>query len=379
MSKHRPIRVLLTVPHLTSTAAPYRHMMALAKYLPRDRFALSICTLRRNGWDETKPLLDQLGVSLFSARYREKITSPKRFFRWLRGWRELEGYGPFDIQHSMDFSSIPLEGLACRLRGRPYIYSHRNMLDGKHFFLQGIKFRLSQRIICISDAVEKLVQKQGVPTAKIRKVYNGIDLDLIESQMQPNVEKSPYYVLFVGHIRPLKRQEDAIRAVAQLASELPDIRLGFAGNIYDQPYYEMLQQLVVDLDVADRVEFLGTRKDIPALMQSASALILCSSMDALPLTILEGMTVGVPIVASDVDGNKELIQDGHSGFLVKVGDIGGYADRLQRLLTDSELAINCAQNARQLIKGRYSAPIMVAGIADVYEEVALYNSLKRER
>ena len=369
MNSHQPIRVLLTVPHLTSTAAPYRHMMALAKYLPRERFALTICTLRRNGWEETKPLLDTLGIPLFSARYREKIFTPKRFLRWWRGWQELESKGPFDIQHSMDFSSIPLEAIACRLRGRPYMYSHRNMLDGKHFFLQGIKYRLSQRIISISDAVEGLLLKQGVAPQKIRKVYNGIDMELIEAQMKPDSARIPYYVLFVGHVRPLKRQEDAIRAVAQLARVLPDIRLGIAGNTYDQSYFEMLQALVEELGVAEHVEFLGVRKDIPALMQTASALILCSTMDALPLTVLEAMTVGVPVVASAVDGNKELIKDGHSGFLLQVGDVAGYADRLQQILTQPDLAQRLAQNARQNVETKFSAPMMVKGIAAVYEEL----------
>jgi hypothetical protein len=78
----KKIRVLLTVPHFSSSASPYREMMAIAKYLPKDEFELVICSLRKNGIEETGPKLDLLGVPYFTARYRiKKLKKNKKLYR----------------------------------------------------------------------------------------------------------------------------------------------------------------------------------------------------------------------------------------------------------------------------------------------------------
>lgn len=368
MSSARRIRVLLTVPHLTPTATPYRHMMAIARYLPHETFDLKICTLRKNGYEETRPLLDALGVPVFHARYRDKFRSLAGVRQWWQGIKTIKQHGPYDVQHSMDYSSVPLEVFDARWQGRPFIHTQRNM---EHKIGLRIKARLSQRVICVSQAVAEMVrQRMGVPASKVRQIYNGVDVEAITRQLNHETRRQPGHVLCVGHIRPLKRQEDAIRALALVRQQLPHARLSIAGSVFDVAYQQFLEQLVQELKLTEAVTFLGLRNDIPSLMQQAEAVVLCSDKDALPLTILEAMTVGVPVVASAVDGNKELVRDGETGFLVAHRDVEGYAAALHTLLAQPDLSLRFSRQAQVMIQEQYSAKRMVEQIAAVYQEVA---------
>jgi len=343
-------------------------MMALAKYIPKDQFDLTICSLRQNGYEETKPLLEGLGVTLCFARFRQKPTSGQAIIRWWRESKQLEAFGPFDVQHSMDFSAVPMEALFAKIHKRPYIYTQRNM---NHGWLQKSKTILADHIICISDAVEMMLrQKLHVPKRKICKIYNGIDLDDLSAQLAPNCKRKPGYILCVGHIRPLKRHKDAIKALDLLKDDFPQVVLAIAGAVYDESCYRSLRQLVDSLQLNDRVQFLGLRQDVPQLMQQAEALIHCSETDALPLTLLEAMTIGVPVVASEVDGNKELIVDGKSGFLVPLGNIDGYANALRNLMTNADLSQSFAAEARNTIEKKHTASRVVQQTASVYLEAA---------
>lgn len=342
--------------------------MAIARYLPKEVFDLKICTLRKNGYEDTKPLLDALAIPVFHARYRDKFRSLAGIRQWWQGIKTLEQYGPYDVQHSMDYSSVPLEVFAARWQGRPFIHTQRNM---EHKIGLRIKARMSQRIICVSQAVAEMVQqKMGIAAAKIRQIYNGVDIEAITGQLDEGLQRQPGHILCVGHVRPLKRQEDAIRALALVRQQVPHARLSIAGSVFDTAYQQFLEQLVQELKLTEAVTFLGLRNDVPRLMQQAEALILCSDKDALPLTILEAMTVGVPVVASAVDGNKELIRNGETGFLVAHRDVEGYAAALHTLLTQPDLSRQFSRQAQAMIQQQYSAKRMVEQIAAVYQEVA---------
>src|SRR5262245_3714832 len=120
-------KVLLTVPNLDSTASPWREAMGLARYLPGDRFQLTICALREDGVQESAPLLETLGVKCFVARFRPRGREPGRLLGPLHDRHLLHTHGPFDLQHSMDFTSSPFEAIMSRRHARKFLFSQRNM------------------------------------------------------------------------------------------------------------------------------------------------------------------------------------------------------------------------------------------------------------
>jgi glycosyltransferase involved in cell wall biosynthesis len=347
------------------TASPFREVMALAKYLPRDEFDLTICALRNQGLDEAGPVLEGLGVKAFVARFRPTLLTPSGIVATYRGQRLIARHGPFDIQHSLDWTSSPLEALLARAAGRRYLFSQGNLNQNGRRGLLRTKVLLSNHIIAISDATRDILPRYGVRRGNTTKVCLGLDLlDVGRAATRPRRG-----LLSVGHIIPLKRHEDAIRVLATLLPSFPDLRLRIAGPTYDERYHQSLCRLASDLGLSDRVEFLGVREDVLELMAAAQILLHCADPEAFGWVILEAWSVGLPVVVSQSSGPKEVVTHGQTGFLAPVGDIAAYAESVRALLISPGLADAIAARAREALERTYSARVMVEGIAEVYRRV----------
>lgn len=362
------IRILLTVPHLQSTASPYREMYALAKYLPKEDFELTICSLRDNGFSEAAPLLMEFGYQVLVARFRPRGRSFRHYKASLADQKLIARHGPFDIQHSLDFSSSPWEALLARLQSRFFVFTQRNL--GENSNKRGIQLKsfLANKTVAISDAVIDFLENLGSSQDKIKKIPLGIDHFNIPCEKDPTPNSNPY-ILSVGHLERRKRHQDAVRALALATSGILDLNLLIAGEFYDPHYFEELKSLAAELGVDHRVQFLGVRSDIISLMQGASALLLCSESEAFGWVVVEAMSVGLPVISSAADGPKEIITNGHTGFLVPIGDVAGYAAALNQVIYDPEQARSMAQNASDLVSEKYSARGMALQYADLYREL----------
>lgn len=184
-------RILLTTPHLHSVSSPYPDLMALAKYLPKDEFDLTVCSVAESGYRKTAPILSDLGVRCFVAKFRP-LGHSWRHFKYLpasiRDQKIIDKHGPFDIQHSLDFVSMPFEALAARWKARIYIYNQGNLHESGSKTTLRLKIRFAHRIIAVSEAVMKLLYHYGASPDKLRRIYLGVDLDEIDKQVATNQE-----------------------------------------------------------------------------------------------------------------------------------------------------------------------------------------------
>lgn len=363
------IRILLTVPHL-NTASPYREMMAIATFLPRDEFSLTICSLRKAGLDETAPLLANRGVPLVVAAFRPRQHSVRGVLRSLREQALISRLGSFDIQHSLDFTSSAFEAIVARCYRRHFIFSQRNMNEGGSSTCLRLKTMLATHAVAISSGTQRVLEHHGAAATSVTTIYNGIDLDSVGYRHPPSGRDGNEIVLCVGQVVSRKRQDDAVRAFAMLVADRPTVILRIVGPVVDHSYHDELVALAKELHVSDRVEFLGERRDVPELMRAADVLILCSEHEAFGWVIVEAMAIGLPVVASDAEGPKEIITDAETGFLIPVGDVVGYAQALRRILSDREQAARMAARARAMVEERFQARTMVAQLAALYRRVA---------
>lgn len=361
-------RVLLTVPHLSSTASPYRELIAIARHLPKAEFELVVCSLRSDGLDTTGPLLADLGVRSLVARFRPRGHRPRHWLASLQDTRRLRDFGPFALQHSLDFTTLPFEALLARLAGRRFVFSQRNLNPNGHPALLATKIRLANGIVAISQAALAALPRAGLGRRLVRVIPLGIDpLDLPERKQR--YELSPVGpVLVVGHLVPLKRYADAIRAVGMLADEFPRLELWIVGQEYDRAYAAGLRSLASELGLSERVRFLGPREDAARLMQEAALLVSCSESEAFSWVVLEAMAVGLPVVATRSGGPQELIDHGVDGALVAVGDTAALAQAIRELLERPDLARQRAA-AGSAKAGRLSAAGMVERLAQMYRDV----------
>jgi poly(glycerol-phosphate) alpha-glucosyltransferase len=156
----------------------------------------------------------------------------------------------------------------------------------------------------------------------------------------------PRLVLAMGRLLPVKRFGHALRVMARVLAEVPDARMVVHGRGEDLP---RLQQLAVELGIAERVEFPGYSTDPHAAMARATCLLVTGRREAMPLTQLECLTVGTPVVVYDVRyGPAEIVRDGIDGFVVPEGDLRAAADAVVRLLRDPALRARMSASATQV-------------------------------
>jgi glycosyltransferase involved in cell wall biosynthesis len=364
------IRILLTVPHLSRTASPYREMMAISKHLRHEEFDLTICALRDGGSQETGPLLDKMGIPWFVSLFRPRKPSIREFWLSHRAQKEISRRGPFDIQHSLDFTSSPAEALAARVRSRRYVYNQRNLNQNGHAFALRIKFLLSNRIVAIADHVRNFLLDHGAASSRLVRIYNGIDVEQVDLDMPPPVDiASRNLLLVLGNIQPSKRHEDIIRAMPLILERAPQMRLAMGGNVYNQPYLAELRQLAVQLKVEDKVDFLGGRSDVFELMRRAKALVLCSESEGLPWVILEAMAARLPVIVSDIEAHREIVDDGRTGLLARLGQPATYAAAVTQILDNPDFASRLASQARDRLEREFTAVTMVRQLEQMYREM----------
>ena len=176
----------------------------------------------------------------------------------------------------------------------------------------------------------------------------------------------PQLVLGLGRLTATKRFDHALAIMARVLTEVPDARLVVHGRGVDQP---RLQDLAQELGIADRVHFAGYTKDPHAAMARATCLLVTGRREAMPLTQLECLAAGTPVVVYDVRyGPAEIVRDGIDGFVVPDGDVAAAADAVVRLLRDATLRARMSASAFEVTE-RFSRTAYEKGWLDLARQV----------
>ena len=227
--------------------------------------------------------------------------------------------------------------------------------------------RLCSRIIAVSESTGADLVRQGYPAGRVTVVHNGIDAPRPAEPARPaGVPETAPLLLHVGRLTPTKGQGDLIEALARLArSDAVAVLVGQdleTGGAYERE----LEARAAELGVRDRVVFTGYRDDVPALLAAAAVFVLPSSAEGLPLTVLEAMAAGRPVVATRVGGTPEAVVDGETGLLVPAGDVAALARALDGLLADPERASRMGEAGRGRVAERFSAAAMSERVLATY-------------
>ena len=223
----------------------------------------------------------------------------------------------------------------------------------------------SRHVIAVSSAVAEHVRRLGRGSRPMSVIPNGVDTELFHPADEHDGQTKT--VLFVGRLVPNKGPETLLRAAPGVLGRRPDARFLFVG---DGPLEHSLKSLSRDLDVESRVSFLGVRHDVPDLMRQAAVLARPSTLEGMPLTVLEAMASALPVVATPVGGTPELVIDGENGFLVQPNDTEALASRLTDLLDDAAAAREMGLRGRKRVLAEHTWAQVVEQTEDVYARVA---------
>ncbi len=197
--------------------------------------------------------------------------------------------------------------------------------------------RLADRVnaVCAFSA-DALAANDGFERDRIEVIPNGIDVGDYEHVEPPaDLGTGRRYVTCIARFHPVKDHVTLLRGFAVVARQLADVDLLLAG---EGPLKSDLESLAATLRIAERVRFLGVRRDVPALLKASAVFCLASVSEAASLTVLEAMAAATPIVVTDVGGNPELVRHQRDGLLVPRGDFEALGRALLVLLTDRTLS-----------------------------------------
>ena len=224
---------------------------------------------------------------------------------------------------------------------------------------------LSARIICVCDSDRQLALQLRVARAKtLVTIHNGIapEAEQARPQTQP-----PRFIM-VARFSEQKDQTTLLHAVSLLEREGDphDYGVDLVGT---GPWFERLQELARDLDVLSRVCFLGDRHDVPELLAASQAFVLASHYEGLPISIMEAMRAGLPVIASDVSGVKEEVAHGQTGLLVPPRDAPALAGAMKAFIEDPARRQAMGLAGRQKFEREFTRDRMLSRIEELYREV----------
>jgi glycosyltransferase involved in cell wall biosynthesis len=342
-----------------------RQFATLVESLSRDRFNIHPACLRRIGG-----LSARLGeIPEFPPGGRVVgIQSQRAQLAIVRSLRR----DSIALAHAFDFYTNLMLIPAARTAGVPVIGSHRqlgDLLTKAQFKVQYWAFRLCNRVVCNSGAAADSLRAAGLPERKLVVIPNGLTEQAFAGCV-PAIPKKPG-VVRLGMIarmnNPVKNHPAFLKAAAELLKQFPAAEFVLVG---DGPLRPGLEAMAAELGIKEKVLFAGERHDIPAILASLDVSVLISSSESLSNVILESMAAGVPVVATEVGGNPELVTDGQTGLLVPPGDESKLVEALAHLVSDPLSRAQYASRSREFARSHFHINEVCHRFEQLYLEVA---------
>jgi glycosyltransferase involved in cell wall biosynthesis len=251
-----------------------------------------------------------------------------------------------------------------------------------HSMIEGARwrewaYRLTDRFATLTTAiskaaVERYVRVGAVPRKRMRFLPNGVDIQRFHpSRVSRSAKRAElglgdcFTWLAVGRFVPAKNYALMLRSFASVDN--PNTKLIIAG---DGPLRQQLESLARQLDISSRVDFLGSRNDVMELMNAADAYVMSSDWEGMPMVLLEASATGLPIVATDVGGNAEVVRHGVSGLIVPPQQEDALADAMKRMMSLSSVKpAVMGRSGRELTSVHYNIESVVDSWESLYLEL----------
>jgi glycosyltransferase involved in cell wall biosynthesis len=370
----RPIRIFFLLDSFmiggTETQA-----VELARRLDPSRYQVTIGCLRREG-----PLLERLkntSVEIMEVNLGGGIDSPSGLLRIVKLARYLRR-NKVQILHAHDlWSNIVGMSAAMLARTAVTITSQRDLSHDawygtyKRKVLRFCQGRSSLLLTNAKAIREGLIERDHLPPDKVYVIYNGVDLDRFRvppdrDQIFPASAGNKLIVLVGNMITDVKGHRVLIAAAQEVVKAHPKTQFVLVGEGARRPDFETQAR---DLGLESNFLFLGRRSDVPAILACCDIAVLPSLAEGLPNAVLEYLAAGLPVVATALGGNLEIIQDGKTGLLVPPQDQQALSAALIKLLNEDNLTAQIAAAGHDYVKQNFSFERLVAGMEQLYAKL----------
>jgi glycosyltransferase involved in cell wall biosynthesis len=361
-------RILHIIPTFDRAGAE-KQLLVLAAGLPRDEFGVHVCALTRDG--PLKAEFRAAGIPTAIIGKRMKV-DPITFTRLVRHIRHLQP----DIVHTWIFAAGSYGRVAARLAGVKHIVAGEYCVDRWKSAWQWIVDRRlarhTDRFVANSPAIRDYCVEHGLSADRFFVIPNGVaparPSDVLRAELLHELQcpQDARLIGVVGRLWPQKRVKDLIWAADLLRVLHNNLRLLVIGDGPERATLERFARLASDLD---HIRFLGHRDDVWRIMPHLDVLWNGSGYEGQPNAVMEAMAAGVPVVASDIPGNRELIIHGETGFLVPIAGRAARARSTDQIFTDLALGARLGAAARERMLEHFSIEQNVERHAQLYREV----------
>lgn len=266
----------------------------------------------------------------------------------------------------------------------PLVWRFHDLLSPDDFspiLVKGIIFFgkvFPKRILAVSKTTKDYLTQKGLKDEKIEVIFNGIDHEALgvkggfsTIRKEFDIGAKARMIGCVGRLVPQKGQEFFLRSIPRVIRVYSDIFFLIVGDMFhgEGVYKTELLKIIKENGLGDIVKFTGFRKDIGEIMRSLDILVFPSvAPEAFPLTLVEAMSLGKPVIASNIGGVSEVVDDGETGLLVEPRRPDQIAEKIHYLLSHPEEGIRIAQNAREEAERRASLAHYVKAMGKAFEE-----------
>lgn len=335
--------------------------------LNNNGFLPSVCVFKGGGSLEAK--LKSQGVKVYCLEKKEGIDLrlPLRLRRILK--KES-----IRILHTHNFSAWLYGAVAARrIKGLRHVHTEHSNVDKKRRALaERVLSYFTNIVVCVSkDVRQSMIENQGILPERVTVIHNGVDIEKFRPDPEKrifcrtklSVKQNTPLIGIVARLAPIKNHASLLKAFSKLSEDMPDLELLVVG---DGELKNKLVKQTNEMNLTRRVLFLGERQDIPELLNAIDVFVLPSLSEGHNMTLLEAMATGLPVVATSVGGNLEIVEDGVTGYLIPSKQPEILGQKIAMLLKNETLRSQMGKRGRTIVLKHFDMQKMTKAYQALY-------------
>jgi glycosyltransferase involved in cell wall biosynthesis len=350
------INILFTIPNFI-TAGSGRVMLNIIERLDSSKFSPSVCVSKKGGALDKE--VERLGIPFFESDFTVPILPYSSLLSRTR--KKAQFFVPLkiDIWHSFHYSDNYTEPIIARKAGvKNWVYTKKAMGWGSRAWV--VKSLLSTRIVADNTDMLRTMFSHRIFRNKVHLIHHGIPTNtftpIVEKKLNLRSQlgiSNEIIISAVANLVRIKGHSILIRAI----NSIPNAHLVIAGKPLDQTYVQELNQLVSDLNLSNRVHFLGGVSYIPALLSEIDIFALTTKKigEGCPVALIEAMSCEKPCIGPDIPGVRDIIEHQKSGLLVFPENVASLVDALEMLIESDEMRNRLGKFARLRVLEKFTA------------------------
>jgi glycosyltransferase involved in cell wall biosynthesis len=366
--------VLFIIDELCEMGGAERVLFKMIRTLPQDLFRCSLITFRINREaEEVRNIACPVYVLPLKKTYDwNALKVAKQIRRFIR--REK-----VSIVHTFFETSDLWAGPIAKLSGCPVLISSRRDLG----ILRSLKHRIAYKffrslydsVLAVSPQVREFcIQQDGLNPAKVQTLFSGLETERVAKatcrtimRRRMDIPETVPVITTVGNIRRVKGIDVLVEAAAVVCRKHPHALFLVVGRKSEEEYCQELENKISSLELCGNFRFLGSSEDVFSILRMSDIFCLPSRSEGFSNALIEAMACRLPCVATDVGGNREVLEHGQTGFIVASEDHQDLAERLVYLLDDPSLATEMGLRGEEVIQNGFTAQVMMKNLVGVYQ------------